>query len=259
VTSYAHVQLKTGAPNGRLTLDQPEKRNALSLVTMRELIDALHTVAEDASVRVLVVDGNGPAFSAGHDLSEMVATPEATFFDELFGACVELMETVHTVPQPVIAKVHGVATAAGCQLVAACDLAVAADDARFATPGVRIGLFCSTPMVPITRAIGRKRALEMLLTGDMIDAPTAASWGLVNRVVPAADLETETIALAERIAASSAYVVALGKRAFYAQDGLVEHDAYGVTAPVMAENAQHDDALEGMRAFLEKRAPNWRQ
>jgi enoyl-CoA hydratase/carnithine racemase len=160
-------------------------------------------------------------------------------------------------PQPVIAKVHGVATAAGCQLVAACDLAVAAEDARFATPGVNIGLFCSTPMVPVTRAIGRKRALEMLLTGDPIDARTAADWGLVNRVVPAAELEAATIALAERIARSSAYVVALGKRTFYAQDALTEDDAYGLTAPVMAENAQHPDAREGMTAFLEKRPPRW--
>jgi enoyl-CoA hydratase/carnithine racemase len=259
VPSFEHVQLKTGEPIGRLTLDHPEKRNALSLGTMREVIGALHVVAGDTSMRVLIVDANGPAFSAGHDLSEMVEHRDAPFFDELFGACVELMETVHALPQPVIAKVHGVATAAGCQLVAACDLAVAADDARFATPGVNIGLFCSTPMVPITRAIGRRRALEMLLTGEMIDAPTAAAWGLVNRVVPVVDLEAETVALAERIAASSGHVVALGKRAFYAQDGLVEHDAYDVTAPVMAENAQHDDALEGMRAFLEKRAPRWRQ
>ncbi len=221
------------------------------------MVAALHTVEADQHVRVLVVDANGPVFSAGHDLSEMVAHREAEFFDELFGVCVELMETVHALPQPVLAKVHGVATAAGCQLVAACDLAVAADDARFATPGVNIGLFCSTPMVPIVRAIGRKRALEMLLTGEMIDAPTALAWGLVNRVVPAEHLEAETIALAERITASSADVVALGKRAFYAQDGLVEHDAYDVTAPVMVENAQHADALEGMRAFLEKRPPKW--
>jgi enoyl-CoA hydratase/carnithine racemase len=256
--SFTSLQLKTGEPIGRLTLDRPERRNALSLAVMREVIDALAVVAADDAVRVLVVDGNGPAFSAGHDLSEMVATDEAAFFDELFGVCVEMMEAIHALPQPVIAKVHGVATAAGCQLVAACDLAVAAADARFATPGVNIGLFCSTPMVPIARSIGRKRALEMLLTGEMIDAATAADWGLVNRVVPAGDLERETVALAERIAAASAYVVALGKRAFYAQAGLDEHDAYEVTAPLMAENAQHGDAREGMTAFLEKRAPVWR-
>lgn len=255
--TYEHVQLKAGEPIARLTLDRPERRNALSLALMREVIDALGAVARDDTVRVLVIDGNGPVFSAGHDLSEMVATREAAFFDELFAVCVEMMEAVHATPQPVIAKVHGVATAAGCQLVAACDLAVATDDARFATPGVNIGLFCSTPMVPISRAIGRKRALEMLLTGEMIDARTAADWGLVNRVVPAAELEQETIALAERIARASAYVVALGKRAFYEQDALDEHAAYGVTAPIMSQNAQHADAHEGMTAFLEKRAPRW--
>jgi enoyl-CoA hydratase/carnithine racemase len=258
VAGFTNLQLKTGEPIGRLTLDRPERRNALSLAVMREVIDALGQVAGDASVRVLVVEGNGPVFSAGHDLSEMVAADEAAFFDELFGVCVEMMEAIHALPQPVIAKVHGVATAAGCQLVAACDLAVAADDARFATPGVNIGLFCSTPMVPLARSIGRKRALEMLLTGEMIDAATAADWSLVNRVVPAAELEAATIALAERIATASAYVVALGKRAFYAQAGLDEHGAYEVTAPVMVENAQHADAREGMTAFLEKRAPVWR-
>jgi enoyl-CoA hydratase/carnithine racemase len=256
---FDHLQLKTGEPIGRLTLDRPERRNALSLAMMREVIEAFAVVAADKSVRVLVIDGNGPVFSAGHDLSEMCATREAAFFDELFRTCVEMMEATHALPQPVIAKVHGVATAAGCQLVAACDLAVAADDARFATPGVNIGLFCSTPMVPIARAVGRKRALEMLLTGEMIDARTAAEWGLVNRVVPAGELDAATTALAERVAQASPYVVALGKHTFYAQDGLDEPAAYGIAAPVMAQNAQHDDALEGMTAFLEKRAPKWRE
>ena len=159
---------------------------------------------------------------------------------------------------PVIAKVRGVATAAGCQLVAACDLAVASDDARFATPGVNIGLFCSTPMVPVARTIGRKRALEMLLTGEMIDAETACAWGLINRVVPGAQLDEAVDTLARRIASASPYVVALGKLAFYAQDELPEKDAYDIAAPVMVANAQADDAQEGMRAFLEKRAPQWR-
>src|SRR4051812_13079644 len=227
----------------------------MSQSMMDEMLRALDTVAADETVRVLVIEGRGPAFSAGHDLAEMTPQRLADFYETLFSTCVRLMTHIQELPQPVIAKVHGVATAAGCQLVAACDLAVAADDARFATPGVNIGLFCSTPMVPIARAIGRKRALEMLLTGDMIDARTAADWGLVNRVVPVADLETETIALAERIARSSPYVVALGKRTFYVQDALDEDAAYGVTAPVMAENAQHPDAREGMTAFLEKRPP----
>jgi enoyl-CoA hydratase/carnithine racemase len=168
------------------------------------------------------------------------------------------METIHRVPQPVIAKVHGIATAAGCQLVAACDLAVAAETARFATPGVNIGLFCSTPMVPVARSIGRKRALEMLFTGEMIDAATALDWGLVNRVVPEARLDAEVMALADRIAAASPYVLALGKRAFYAQDQLPEPAAYDIAGPAMVANAQADDAHEGMLAFLEKRAPQWR-
>ena len=167
------------------------------------------------------------------------------------------MTRLHTIPQPVIAKVHGVATAAGCQLVAACDLAIAADDARFATPGVNIGLFCSTPMVPISRTIGRKRALEMLFTGEMIDAATAAEWGLVNRIVPPDQLEAAVVQLAERIAQSSATVVALGKRTFYEQEAMDERAAYGLACAVMVDNAQLDDAHEGMRAFLEKRKPEW--
>jgi enoyl-CoA hydratase/carnithine racemase len=254
---FEHLQLKTGEPIGRLTLDRPERRNALSLAMMREILAALDAVSSDRDVRVLVIDANGPVFSAGHDLSEMVSPHEGAFYDELFGVCVEMMEVIHAIPQPVIAKVHGVATAAGCQLVAACDLAVAASDARFATPGVKIGLFCSTPMVPITRAVGRKRALEMLLTGEMIDAATAADWGLVNRVVPPSELDAATTRLAEQIADASAYVVALGKRAFYAQDARTERDAYVITAPIMAQNAQHVDAQEGMQAFLDKRAPRW--
>jgi enoyl-CoA hydratase/carnithine racemase len=254
----AQVQVVRGAI-ARVVLDRPERRNALSLAMMRELRAALRALGDDPAVRVIVVAGNGPAFSAGHDLAEMTgdAAPAAGFYDELFSTCVDLMRTIHEVPQPVIARVHGVATAAGCQLVAACDLAVASDDARFATPGVKIGLFCSTPMVPVTRAVGRKRALELLLTGEMIDARTALEWGLVNRVVPAAALDGEVEALAAKIADASPHVIALGKRTFYAQDGAREDDAYDLTAPVMAENAQAPDAQEGMRAFLEKRPPEW--
>jgi enoyl-CoA hydratase/carnithine racemase len=251
------VELHRDGPVARVVLDRPERRNALSLALMREVIDTLDDIAADPAVRVVVVEGNGPAFSAGHDLAEMTATRDAGFYEELFTTCVRMMTRVHELPQPVIAKVHGIATAAGCQLVAACDLAVAAEDARFATPGVNIGLFCSTPMVPVARSVGRKRALEMLLTGEMIDAHTAVEWGLVNRVVPADRLDDEVLALAGRIAQSSGYVLALGKRAFYAQDQLPEDAAYAVTCPVMVDNAQADDAHEGMRAFLEKRAPKW--
>lgn len=243
-------------PVARLTLNRPERRNALSLAAMRELLTELRKIGDDAAASVVVIAGAGPAFSAGHDLSEMVGRPE-DFYEELFATCVELMTAVHEVPQPVIARVHGVATAAGCQLVAACDLAVAASDARFATPGVNIGLFCSTPMVPVVRAIGRKRALELLLTGDPIDAATAAEWGLVNRVVAPEQLDGAVDALAARICESSRAVIALGKRAFYAQDGLTEADAYAVAAPVMTANASLADAREGITAFLEKRPPVW--
>ena len=252
------VRCTLGAPTARLVLTRPERRNALSLDLMREALAALDAVAADPVARVLVIEGDGPGFSAGHDLAEMTEHRDAAFFEELFTTCVELMTRLHELPQPVIAKVHGVATAAGCQLVAACDLAVASDDARFATPGVNIGLFCSTPMVPVARAIGRKRALEMLFTGEMIDASTALAWGLVNRVVPRAQLDGEVEALAARLASSSAYVLALGKRTFYAQDALAEDAAYAVARPAMVDNAQAADAEEGMRAFLEKRAPEWR-
>ncbi len=250
--------MQTDGAIARVVLDRPERRNTLSLACLGEIERALETIARDGTVRVVVVEGNGPVFSAGHDLAEMTEHRDAAFFEDLFATCVRVMTLVHEVPQAVIAKVHGVATAAGCQLVAACDLAVAADDARFATPGVNIGLFCSTPMVPVHRAIGRKRALEMLLTGEMIDARTALDWGLVNRVVPIAQLDDAVNALADKIVRSSAYVVGLGKRAFYAQDQLPEAAAYDVVCPVMVDNAQADDAYEGMRAFLEKRAPVWR-
>jgi enoyl-CoA hydratase/carnithine racemase len=184
---------------------------------------------------------------------------DVPFYQRLFDVCTELMETIHRVPQPVIAKVEGMATAAGCQLVAACDLAVVSDDARFATPGVKIGLFCSTPMVPLSRAIGRKRALEMLLTGKPIAASTALDWGLVNRVVPAEALEGEVAELVATIASSSALTVGLGKEAFYAQIELDEHRAYDLTKTIMALNARADDAQEGMCAFLEKRPATWRR
>src|SRR5712691_5506113 len=222
-TEFANLLVEHGQC-ARITLNRPEKRNALSLELMEELIQALQSVAADPEARTIVVAGAGPAFSAGHDLSEMVGR-DLAFYQHLFDVCTVLMETIHRVPQPVIAKVHGVATAAGCQLVAACDLAVAAADARFATPGVKIGLFCSTPMVPLSRAIGRKRALEMLLTGELIDAQKALDWGLVNLDVPEDALEDAVAGLAETIAGSSPLTVAIGKEAFYAQVELDEHRA----------------------------------
>ena len=242
----------------RLAMNRPERRNALSHEMMTEMLAAIDAIASDVSVHVLVIEGRGPAFSAGHDLVELTSNRDAAFYEDLFATCVRLMTRVHEMPQPVIARVHGVATAAGCQLVAACDLAVASTEATFATPGVNIGLFCSTPMVPVARAIGNKRALEMLFTGESIGARTALEWALVNRVVSADRLDEEVEALARRIAAASPAVVALGKRAFYAQDRLTESAAYDIATPAMVENAQDDDAHEGMRAFLEKRAPQWR-
>jgi enoyl-CoA hydratase/carnithine racemase len=252
----ATVLVHEDGPAVRVTLNRPDKRNALSLELMQDLIEALRRASAEPGVRVIVLEASGPAFSAGHDLSEMIDR-DVAFFQQLFDVCTELMETIHRLPQPVIAKVQGIATAAGCQLVAACDLAVAADTARFATPGVKIGLFCSTPMVPLSRAIGRKRALDMLLTGHPIDAETALDWGLVNRVVPADALDDEVAEIVDAIARSSPLTVGIGKEAFYAQIELDEHRAYDLTKAVMAMNARADDAQEGMSAFLEKRSPEW--
>jgi enoyl-CoA hydratase/carnithine racemase len=256
-TEYRNVLVEAAGPAARVVLNRPEKRNALSLELMEELICALREVSAQSATRAIVIEGAGPAFSAGHDLSEMIGREEA-FLRELFDVCTVMMETIHELPQPVIAKVHGVATAAGCQLVAACDLAIAAEGTRFATPGVKIGLFCSTPMVPVSRAVGRKRAMQMLLTGEPIDAATALDWGLVNRVVPHEELEPAVLELIEAIRRSSSYTVALGKRAFYAQVDRAEHEAYQHCKIVMTENALAADAQEGMTAFLEKRDPVWR-
>jgi enoyl-CoA hydratase/carnithine racemase len=230
-----------------LTLAGP-RRNALSVAMMRALIGALH----EAKGRVIVIAAEGPAFCAGHDLNEMIGCTSDQV-DEVFNVCTELMYTVQAVRQPVIAQVQGVATAAGCQLVATCDLAIAAEDAWFATPGVRIGLFCSTPMVALTRAIGRKRAMEMLLTAKPVDARTAADWGLINRAVPASELTANVMELASTIAAESDYTIKLGKRAFYQQIDMDQDDAYRFTRGVMTANAMADEAQQRMRAFVEKR------
>ncbi len=255
-TGFRDIRLHEDGPAATITLDRPEKRNALSLGLMQEVIEALH-LAGDGPARAIVIEGAGPAFSAGHDLGEMIDR-EPTFYQELFDVCTVMMEAIHRLRQPVIAKVHGIATAAGCQLVAACDLAVAAEGTRFATPGVKIGLFCSTPMVPVSRAVGRKRALELLLTGEPIDAATALGWGLINRVVPADRLDDTVAELVAAIARSSPTTIATGKRAFYDQIDLDETGAYNLTKDVMATNALDPDAQEGMGAFLEKRQPTWR-
>jgi len=223
---------------------------------MTGITAALRSLSADPGAQVIVIDAEGPAFSAGHDMSEMIDRP-ARFYDELFAACAELMQTIHDVPQPVVAKVDGIATAAGCQLVASCDLVVASDTSSFATPGVRIGLFCSTPMVPISRAVGRKRAMEMLLTGEPITADTAADWGLVNRVVPRAELDAAVDDLVARITRFSRATIAVGKEAFHRQIDMSEPDAYDYTRTVMAANAADDNAQEGIGAFLDKRNPVW--
>ena len=254
LASGATVLVREDGPAVRVTLNRPDKRNALSYDLMGELIAALRSVGD---ARAVVIEAGGRAFSAGHDLSEMIDR-DVPFFQRLFDRCTELMELIHKLPQPVIAKVHGPAYAAGCQLVAACDLAVAADTVTFATPGVKIGLFCSTPMVPLSRAIGRKRALDMLLTGRPVDAHTALEWGLVNRVVAPDRLDDEITQIVEAITASSPLTVGIGKEAFYSQIELDEHRAYDLTKAVMAMNARADDAQEGMCAFLQKRPPEWR-
>ncbi|HUP72484.1 MAG TPA: enoyl-CoA hydratase [Acidimicrobiales bacterium] len=241
---------------GFVRLSRAARRNAMGLEFMQTLEATIDDLAADASVRVLVVEADGPAFSAGHDIAEMLDRDER-YYVELFNRCSMLMRALRHAPQPVIAKVDGVATAAGCQLVAGCDLAVASDRSKFATPGVRIGLFCSTPMVPVSRAIGMKRALEMLLTGEPIDAQTALEWGLVNRVVPAGQLDAAVVALAGQIMQFSADTLALGKRAFYEQLGLDEPAAYSAMTSVMVENALQPVAREGMHAFVEKRPPVW--
>ncbi|HZH26867.1 MAG TPA: enoyl-CoA hydratase [Azospirillaceae bacterium] len=241
-----------------LTLNRPDARNALSRALMQALQEQLDAIGADPAIRVVVLRGAGPVFSSGHDLKELRSIRDRDALVDLFRQCAMLMQTIVGLRQPVIAQVHGVATAAGCQLVATCDLAVAADDARFATPGVNIGLFCSTPMVALTRAVGAKASMEMLLTGDMVDAGTAVRIGLVNRCVPAVDLEAETMALAGRIASKSARTVAIGKAAFHRQREMDLAGAYAYTAEVMAANMAAEDAAEGIDAFLGKRPAVWK-
>jgi len=241
-----------------LTLNRPGARNALSRGLMAALQDALDAIRDDRSVRVVVIAANGPAFSAGHDLKEIRAEPKRQIYQALFEQCSKLMMTITHLPKPVIARVHGIATAAGCQLVASCDLAVASSDARFATPGVNIGLFCSTPMVALSRAVGRKPAMAMLLTGDLIDAATAQAIGLVNRVVAPAKLDDQVYALARQIAGKSPLTLAIGKEAFYRQIEMGLEDAYVYASQVMTDNMTARDAEEGIDAFIQKRPPEWR-
>ncbi len=255
--TYQHILLSTDGAITTITLNRPKKRNALALDVMQELTLALQTVAKSDALGVILA-ANGPVFSAGHNFGDMAgATLEQA--RELFAVCTEMMTTVQAMPQPVIAKVHALATAAGCQLVATCDLAIAADTASFAIPGGKAGLFCHTPLVAVARNVSRKRALEMALTGDAIDATTAAHWGLINRAVPADQLDAAVLDLISRATRGSALSKALGKRGFYSQVDLPQAQAYAFATELMATSAMTPDAQEGMRAFLEKRAAVYTQ
>ena len=242
-----------------LTLNRPQQYNALSEALIEALQENLDGIAADKSVRVVVIAGAGRGFCGGHDLKEMHSHDEQDYFEDLFARCNRMMMSIVSLPQPVIAKVHGLATANGCQLVSICDLAVAADNARFALCGVRLGLFCSTPSVGVSRNIGRKRAFEMLVTGEFVDAPMAVEEGLINRAVPEYQLDAEVTRIAERIVANPAVAIEAGKKMFYRQLELGLVDAYDYAGGVMAENMMAEDAREGIAAFLEKREPRWRR
>ncbi|MGY6706137.1 enoyl-CoA hydratase [Roseinatronobacter sp.] len=262
--SDAIVQCDVTAGIARVTLNSPSNLNALSDAMIAALSAQFSTLAQQDDVKVIILRGAGKAFCAGHDLKEMQAgraadDKGAAYFADLFARCATLMQMIPALPQPVIAEVHGIATAAGCQLVASCDMAVAAEGTRFGVNGVNIGLFCSTPMVALTRNIPRKQAFEMLTTGQFIDAARAAELGLVNRVVAAGDLETQTMALAQTVAGKLGSAVKIGKAAFYAQAEMNVADAYAYTAEVMVENMLWRDTEEGISAFLDKRKPDWAQ
>ena len=256
--------LLTSRENGitTLTLNRPAQRNSLSEAMMADLHAALNEEADRAESRVIVLAGEGPGFCAGHDLKELTAHRNdgdrgRDYFAKIMAQCSALMQAIVTCPKPVIARVHGIATAAGCQLVASCDLAIASETARFATPGVNIGLFCSTPMVALSRNLGRKQAMEMLLTGDMISAQQARDWGLINRVVPDEELDEAVVQLAAQIASKSSHTLAIGKKAFYEQAQMPLGSAYDYASEVMVRNMLAHDAEEGINAFLEKRDPTW--
>ena len=261
-TSAPILVSERSGPVSILTLNRPQQRNSLSEALIAALANELAAIARDRKVRAVVITANGPAFCAGHDLKEFTAARAApdhgrATFERVMNDCAAMMQAIVALPQPVIAAVNGVATAAGCQLVASCDLAVASSKARFATPGVDIGLFCSTPMVALTRNVPRKQAMEMLLTGEPVDATTALGLGLVNRVVAPGTERDAAIALAQKIALKSAYTVKLGKQAFYRQAEMNLADAYRYAAEVMTENMMARDAEEGIGAFIEKRTPKW--
>ena len=254
--TYANIVHESDGPLAIVTLNRPNRRNALSLELMLEVIDCLQRIGQSREARAVVLAAAGKVFSSGHDLAEMVGRT-INDYRQIFDVCSQMMVAIQAIPQPVVAEVQGVATAAGCQLVATCDLAICAEEAAFATPGVKIGLFCTTPMVALSRAIGRKRALQMLLTGQPIDARTAADWGLVNEVVPAAGLRERTREVALKIAEASPLTLAIGKQAYYTQVDLDQPKAYAYAKEVMSMNAMTGDAQEGMAAFLGKCAACW--
>jgi enoyl-CoA hydratase/carnithine racemase len=255
--NYRDIRFQVEGGIGFITLNRPEKRNSLSMNLMAEMVDLLKAVKAKPEIRAVIIRSEGPVFSSGHDLAEMLEG-NVVSYRRSFDACTEMMQAIRDLPQPVIAQVRGMATAAGCQLVATCDLAVAETGARFATPGVRIGLFCHTPQVPLSRTIGPKRALEMLLTGRPISAEEAERYGLVNKVVPADRLAEETLSLAKHIVQASPLTLAFGKKSFYRQIELEERGAYDYASEMMALNAMTEDAREGISAFLQKREPKWR-
>lgn len=254
----ALVLRQTDAGVATLTLNRPKQYNTLSKAMLAALKTELDVVAADKTIRVVVLAGNGPAFCAGHDLKEMRAHTDPAFHRALFAQCSEVMLTINRLPQPVIARVHGIATAAGCQLVATCDLAVASDNARFATSGINVGLFCATPGVALSRNLGRKQALEILLTGDFIDAPTALQQGLINRVVPLEQLDSVILKLADSICTKSSLAIAMGKELFYRQLEMGLEAAYECASETMACNMNSEDAREGIDAFIAKRKPEWK-
>ena len=256
MNAFEHLTLTQDGPVATVTLNRPQRRNALSLALMRELTACLHEIGETREIRAVILAAAGKVYCSGHDLAEMTGQ-NINAYRQIFHVCTELMTRMQSIPQPIIARVHGIATAAGCQLVATCDLVVAAEEAAFATPGVKIGVFCSTPMVALTRAIGRKRSLQMLLTGELVPARTAAEWGLVNEVVPLAELENAARRLALKVADASPLTVAIGKQAFYTQIDMDQAKAYSYTKEVMSMNAMAHDAQEGISAFLQKRTPCW--
>ena len=255
--AYEQIEYSTKGSVGYLTLNNPSKINALSKLMISEIIQALSDIAADEAIKVLVIRAAGKHFCAGHYLAEMV-NGNVSEYKNIFDQCNRMMQMIHDIPQPVLAQVQGIATAAGCQMVAWCDLAVAAEDAKFATPGVKIGLFCTTPSVAVVRAIGRKAAMEMLLTGRYFPAHEAKELGLINRVVPLDELETETEALANQISEASPLVLAIGKQAFYAQVDQSDNDAMDFAKQTMTMNLGAEDAQEGIKAFMEKRTPTWK-